>query len=72
MLDAEKCLRCKGENIELGVVQGGIANLTFRSDKKLEKLLGLGFNASLDVKANVCMNCGHIELSADLKHLKKG
>jgi predicted nucleic-acid-binding Zn-ribbon protein len=57
----KKCSICENENLEPGSIQS-TGKIFFR----LENTKFLSFKtANIELKANLCMACGHVELMAD-------
>ena len=62
----KKCLRCGSKNLESGSIQSN-SRVGFRPKKS--KFLKTKF-ADIGVKANICIDCGHMELVGDAKKTK--
>ena len=68
----EKCFRCGSENLDFGLIatEGVILSdhhITICYESANKKL----FRAKTPLDANVCLDCGHVEMVIDRKHLKK-
>ncbi len=66
MNEEKKCLRCGGTNLELGSIQSN-GRVCFRPNKA--KFLSIR-SADVCVKANICIDCGHMEFFGDAKKTK--
>ena len=62
----KKCLRCGSKNLEPGSIQSN-RRVGFRPRKS--KFLK-NKSADIGVKANICIDCGHMELVGDTKKTK--
>ena len=66
MSDEQKCLRCGGTNLEPGSIQS-TGKVCFRP-KKCKFLTTK--SGDICVNANICIDCGHLELVGDVKKTK--
>ncbi|MFX0201963.1 MAG: hypothetical protein ACFFCW_38115 [Candidatus Hodarchaeota archaeon] len=66
MNEENKCLRCGGTNLEPGSIQSN-GRVCFRPKKV--KFLSIR-SADVCVKANICIDCGHMEFLGDAKKTK--
>ncbi len=66
-MDTElKCLRCGGSNLEPGIIQAN-GRVGFRP--KRAKFITTKV-ADVSIRANICLNCGHMEFLGDAKKTK--
>ncbi len=66
MNEEKKCLRCGGTNLESGSIQS-TGRVCFRPQKA--KFLSTKV-ADVWIKANICIDCGHMEFVGDAKKTK--
>lgn len=66
MSEEKKCLRCGSTNLEPGSIQSN-GRVGFRPKKS--KFLTIK-SADIGVNANICIDCGHMELVGDTKKAK--
>jgi predicted nucleic-acid-binding Zn-ribbon protein len=66
MDEKKKCLRCGSTNLEPGSIQSN-GKVCFRPKKA--KFLSTR-SADVCVKANICIDCGHMEFVGDAKKTK--
>ena len=66
MNEEKKCLRCGGTNLEPGSIQS-TGKVWFRPQKA--KFLSTKV-ADVWIKANICIDCGHMEFVGDAKKTK--
>lgn len=66
MNEEKKCLRCGGTNLEPGSIQ---SNGKVRFRPKRAKFL-TDKTADVWIKANICIDCGHMEIVGDAKKTK--
>jgi predicted nucleic-acid-binding Zn-ribbon protein len=61
MNDENKCLRCGGQNLSPSELQSTGKIYSRPRDAKLVTVLTTG----VPVGANICLDCGHVELAVD-------